>query len=413
MTALTTTRTLDADRRAKGTDLGQFAKLLEEQRVNTVDLVVPASKLSMEDGALHVRRTVSEPEITPEGVRAPGEYSFRYTPGRMADDGFSSRLNIPKEFLARQHNGGLIAGKPITANLNSYDALINLQLEHEFYRNKKFLVRVLQGNVAEHGTEGYVRAFLTDGYRVIDHLDVLTATFQGIREAGVDPHALKIECDLTESRMYVRVHAPEVAVAAQDLLRGYRSPWAGGLTGDQLPLVFAGFVITNSETGHGKAAITPQAIVQACSNGLTWKADVMAEVHLGKRQEEGVIKWSDRTNQIELELIKSQAADAVRTFLSREYVQRKVDEMAEKAAVGIDREASEDAVEVVRKDCAFTQTEARDVLADFLGGGQFSVGGMVQAVTSAAQRSSDADRQWHMEGATERVLALAPKLARV
>jgi hypothetical protein len=45
------------------------------------------------------------------------------------------------------------------------------------------------------------------------------------------------------------------------------------------PLVFAGFVISNSETGHGSFKITPQI----CDNGLTLTQPSLTEVHLGGR----------------------------------------------------------------------------------------------------------------------------------
>jgi len=410
MTALTTTRTIDRDQRAHGTDLNEFAQLLQAQRANTEDLVVPASKLSMEEGALHIR-TNGEPVLTLDGVTVPTVVN-RYTPTRMADEGFATRLNIPREYLGRLHRGGVVARKGIAPNVALYDATVNLSLEHT-PGDPKYLVRVLKGDLSEYGTEGYVRAILSERYRIIDNLDVLLSTLDGIRQAGIDPLGLKLECELTERRMYVRVHAPQVAVQAQELLRGYRSPYGDRLTGDQLPMIYAGFTVTNSETGHGAAAITPQTVVEICRNGQTWKSDAMSEVHLGARMDEGVVQWSDETQRALLELIRNQAKDAVKTFLSREYVQRKVDEMTEKARVGIARAASEDAVTLVRRECAFTDAQARDILTDFLSGGQSTVGGMVQAVTSAAQRTPDADAQFAMEGATEKVLALAPKLARL
>lgn len=50
------------------------------------------------------------------------------------------------------------------------------------------------------------RAFLSDRYSVIDNLDVLTATLDGVRQAGVDVSIDR--CDLTDRRMYVRIIAP-------------------------------------------------------------------------------------------------------------------------------------------------------------------------------------------------------------
>jgi hypothetical protein len=409
--ALTTQRTIGSDRRAHGTDLQEFAKLLGEQRTNTVDLVVPASALTMKDGQLIVDTEI----MTEDGVTAPGS---RYTITRTADEGLSQRLYVPREFLGRAHHGGTIGKKNFAPNLGLYDSVINESMAPA--PDARWLLRLLTGHVEEDGTDGYLRAFLTNGYKVIDNLDVLVATLQGITAAGIDPATLQIQAELTETRMYVRVHAPEVNVAAADLLKDYRSPYRDAetgryLTGSDLPLIYAGFTVTNSETGQGAAGITPQAVVRICKNGQTWKSDMMREVHLGQRLEDGVVKASAETQRIMMELIRSQAADAVATFLSRAYLEKKVDQMREAAGVEIPAgdEPARAAVEIVKKECTFTQSQADAVLADFLFGGQSTVGGMVQAVTSAAQLQSSADEQWKLEGATERVLALAPKLARV
>ena len=75
-------------------------------------------------------------------------------------------------------------------------------------------------------------------------------------------------CDLTERRMYVQIASQSVAAQADVLLRDYVSPFTGARGADN-PLVFAGFVLSNSETGHGSFSITPRLIVQVCSNGYT------------------------------------------------------------------------------------------------------------------------------------------------
>ena len=67
-----------------------------------------------------------------------------------------------------------------------------------------------------------------------------------------------------------------------------------GARGADNPLVFAGFVLTNSETGHGSFAIAPRLIAQVCSNGYTITRDAMREVHLGGQLGEGVITASRR-----------------------------------------------------------------------------------------------------------------------
>ena len=56
-------------------------------------------------------------------------------------------------------------------------------------------------------------------------------------------------------------------------------------------MVFAGFVITNSETGCGAFSLTPRLVVQVCRNGMTITRDAMRVVHLGERLDQGVVTW--------------------------------------------------------------------------------------------------------------------------
>ena len=119
--------------------------------------------------------------------------------------------------------------------------------------------------------------------------------------------------------MYVRVVCEQVRVLAPALLAGYRSPFTGASGADN-PVVFAGFVITNSETGCGAFTLTPRLVVQVCRNGMTITRDAMRAVHLGERLDEGVVTWSGNTQDKTLALITAKTTDAVATFLDPRYV---------------------------------------------------------------------------------------------
>ena len=86
------------------------------------------------------------------------------------------------------------------------------------------------------------------------------------------------------------------------------------------PVLFAGFVISNSEVGDGAWSITPRIVAEICGNGLQITADVTRAVHLGSRQDEGVVRYSADTMDKELALITARARDAVATFLSPDYL---------------------------------------------------------------------------------------------
>ena len=105
--------------------------------------------------------------------------------------------------------------------------------------DRRFFIRALRGS---DGRTGVARAWLSDGYKKI----------------GRAGHPVQIEtCDLTDRRMYVRARCEAVQVLAPGLLAGYRSPFTGAAGADN-PVVFAGFVVTNSETGCGACTVTPR-----------------------------------------------------------------------------------------------------------------------------------------------------------
>ena len=106
---------------------------------------------------------------------------------------------------------------------------------------------------------------------------------------------------------------------APALLAGYRSPFTGASGADN-PVVFAGFVITNSETGCGAFTLTPRLVVQVCRNGMTITRDALRAVHLGERLEEGAVTWSDNTRDKTLALITAKTTDAVTAYLDPGYV---------------------------------------------------------------------------------------------
>jgi hypothetical protein len=190
----------------------------------------------------------TDPELGPDGVTMT---TGTYTPTEVCDQGLADKLGIPAAYLrrTRQDRPGL------------YDANVNGWLDSD---SRKFLIRCLRA--ADSTSPGAARAFLSDGYKRIDNLDVLLAALDGVRQAGVP---VEIDgCDLTERRMYVRVVCDQVSALAPALLEGYRSPFTGAAGADN-PLVFGGFVISNSETGCGAFTLTPRLVVQVCRNGMT------------------------------------------------------------------------------------------------------------------------------------------------
>jgi hypothetical protein len=370
---------------ARNATLSDLAALLRDQQARKADIVAPATAIRAEGARLVVAGT--DPVLGTDGVTMT---TGTYLPTDVCDQGIADKLGIPAAYLRRlrEHKPGL------------YDANVNAWLHGD---GRKFLLRCLRPATGR--GPGVVRAFLSDGYKIIDNLDVLLAVLDGVRQAGAP---VQVDgCDLTERRMYVRVVCEQVAVLAPALLAGYRSPFTGASGADN-PVVFAGFVITNSETGCGAFTLTPRLVAQVCRNGMTLTRDALRAVHLGERLDEGTVTWSDNTRDKTLALITAKTTDAVTAYLDPGYVTRAL--RATEAGAGHPVTDPQEAIRVVSQRLRFTDTQQNDILSYFIRGGDVTAGGVMHAITAAAQTQDDADTAHEMEAAALRALEIAAAL---
>jgi hypothetical protein len=400
-------------RTLRAATLSDMAELLREQRARGLDVVAPAGSISSRGGVLVLEGT--EVALDADGV-TPTAGQYRLT--ETAERGIADKLRIPQGYLRRMRE----------EHIDLYDNNVNEWLRRS---DAKYLVRVLRaedgGEADELVAHGIVRAFLSNGYRIIDNIDVLTAALRGISDAGV--HVEVRGADLTEKRMSVKVWAPAVAALAPALLAGYRSPFDGGAVrvGDggwsvaaareaaaregmgykpgTEPVLFAGFGFGNSETGEGQFTVWPELVVQICGNGLTVKAEAQNKRHVGARMDEGVVEWSAETQRRNLDLITSQVTDAVRKWLSPEFVAAKAAELEADAGVPVEA----DTVKLVAKKLAFSDAEADSILEHFILGGQRTAGGVMQAVSSVAQTVEDGDLASELEAQAIPAMKLAAR----
>lgn len=381
------------------TDFETLLATLDEQQDRKVDVITPATNLCFSKGNLRVRRDDLEPTLTESGVTPVVQ---EFVPNEVFDGGLADRLGGPvtATYLRKLRAEGwtdiidgtlnaLIHGK---TEVRTVGAVTGPMVIRE-PQTKSVLVRALRD--ADGGQVGSARALLSNAYKIIDHVDTLRAALSGMKAAGLGAENIT-QCDLTARRMYVVVECPEVRAMATDLLKDYVSPFTGN-RGSENPIVHAGFVLSNSEVGDGTYSLFPRIVAEVCTNGMTIKKDVgaLTQRHLGARLDDGLINYSAATHEANREVIRRMSEDTVRTFLTTGYLESVIRKLEEKAGEPVEKvEAT--IKEVTRK--LEIPALYDDVLAHFIKGADLTRGGVMHAVTAAAQSDDlDADTAFRME----------------
>lgn len=394
---------------ARNANLQDMVTMLRDQQAAKLDVVAPATALRSRDGAIELSGV--EPVVDENGVTV---VNGLYVPTRDADTTIAAKLGISLKYLRK-----LRAERP-----DLYDANVNGLLHGKSKRSatgettvlypaddRSFLLRLFRGQDGEHGV---LRALLSDSYGIIDNIDVLTAVLDGVRQADAEVQIRS--CDLTESSMHCKVYSPAVAHLAPHFLSGYRNPFAnpelkaqrrevtaevdgvrriaqaegqGYGLGDE-PIVFAGFRFSNSEIGDGAVTIKPELFVKICRNGLTLPLLGLRKMHQGVKMEQGSVTWSQDTQNKHLAVITAQTRDAVREWLSPEFLAARVEEIEQQAGAPVPE--PDKTIKEVAKRLGFSESEREGVLSHFIAGGQLTAAGIANAITSYSQTVADADR---------------------
>jgi hypothetical protein len=116
------------------------------------------------------------------------------------------------------------------------------------------------------GLGNSVRAFLSDKYRVIDHLDMLYCALNEFQA-----HEVEVEdCYLSETEMNIKVKSHQL----RDFVR-HRDD-----------LIIGGLLLVNSETGHRALRVEPRMFRVQCTNGMVIEELMTRQIHLGNGEEE-------------------------------------------------------------------------------------------------------------------------------
>jgi hypothetical protein len=372
---------------------GNLTELVEElrnQNLRKKDFVVPASYIKMQNGELIV--------TNPKGESAELSSLLAGT-GIMHTDDLYESIRLKVIDTCHQHLcDKLDIAKKYYDRLKE-KALDLLDINVSYWLQKSNSNYFLRTFIDKEEKNGHIRAFLSDRFRVIDNYDVLLACLEAVKESGIP---LQVQsADITDKKMYVRFVAPEIEIHAPALLKEYKVPNGdgGGKTG-----IMSGLVISNSEIGYGQFSISPRAVISACDNGMIFSDDNFAKTHIGAKMDEfSEIVWSEETKHKNYELIIAQVKDAIKTFVSPEYVGKKIKAIEEKI-VGAKLQHPIDAVKNVCTSLKFSDKKEADILNYFIQGGDLSLFGVSQAMTYYAHKDADADEQYELETVAVKIL---------
>ncbi len=272
--------------------------------------------------------------------------------------------------------------------------LLAYNLTELFHREpEKRLVRTLNGTA---------RAFLSDGYRIMDNYDLAQAVLPVLVDAGAEV----LSCEVTEQRMYIKAIRP-------DLVAEFGPP-PGAVMGKGHTLfiekVQAALTIGNSETGCGKTYVQPGVFTERCTNLCSWESSKYSKVHLGRKaggDSEAEI-WeimSDDTKRKSDEALWAQVRDYATAAMDGRLFEQLVERL--KAARGDVIEGDPvKAVERVGEVLLLTEQEQGGVLNHLIAGGDLSRYGMHAAITRASADADNYDRATELEQFGARVIDL-------
>lgn len=330
-----------------GRTLQDLAQELDRQREVKRDFLVTTDSMLLEESA----------ELF--SLHRPLESGMReVTPYRMTDlfhRQLGASLGIPAKYYDKMR---LEYPSLLAQNINGWFG----------HMPSKHTIRTLDGTA---------RAFLSDRYRRIDNYEIAKATLPVIGEMQ---GAQVISCEVTETRMYIKVINPRLEAEVQK--------------GD---IVQAGIVISNSEVGLGSVSVMPLAYRLVCLNGMIVNDLGQRKYHIGREIEESWELYSDETLQAEDSAFMLKLADIVRTAVDEARFAMVVDKLREAADIQITAHVAQ-VVELTARQFGLNQSEENDVLQHLISGGDLSLYGLSNAVTRASQDVPDYDRATALEG---------------
>ena len=342
-----------------GTTMESLATEIMRQKENKADYIVYVNGLYVEacggDLILHVLDGNGTDRIEPLDM---GDYAHRQ---------ISAYLNIPAKYYSRM--------------LNEYPELLTKNVNGWFSRtNAQRMLRVLDGKM---------RAFVSNRYMRIDHHEVSCAVLPILGELS---DVQFISCQMTESRMYIKLTHPEL-----------RQNVAPDLT------IQSGLLISNSEIEAGSVNIQPLIYCPEKDLGM------IVQTTTARRNHSGPVYSADTEFEIrpeEYTLIEgSDFFEKIQDTIHEAFDEERFNQIVECVRSARDASASTDNIAgVIRTVCGefkVTESEQAGVLQQFSESNEMNRYGIANAVSQYGQQIESYDRATELEGIGFEILSMS------
>ena len=236
--------------------------------------------------------------------------------------------------------------------------------------------------------DGTARAYLSNRYRRIDHLEILQSVLPVLEQI---PDAQFESSNITDNRMYLKVVNPrlETEVAKGDVVQ-------------------AGIMISNSETGMGAVCVQPLVFRLVCLNGMIVNDAKTRKNHVGRVQEgdENFQLFSDRTLEADDHAFLLKIQDTVRSVVDEALFHQVVSLMKDATQARMNTADIPTVVKLAGRDFGISEAESNGVLNRLIEDHDLTLYGLANAVTRYSQDVESYDRATDLEGIGYNILSM-------
>lgn len=240
--------------------------------------------------------------------------------------------------------------------------------------------------------DGKARAFLSDRYKAIDHLFIMTPFMEALmdyKKKTGSPFEVQANV-LSDARMYIQVTFPNISGEVK--------------VGD---VVKAGVMFTNSEVGLGAFDVKSLYWRLACANGMTSESFIR-KYHTGRKigaDEEDYNIYSDATLKKEMDAFRSRLGDIFRHAITEEAFTKVLNKL--KHAVGNKISRPNTVIENVTKRFNLTADDGDSILGNMMEEGNINRYGLSNAITALAKEVDNAEKAYDYEKLGGEIITLS------